>query len=65
MRGKADRLNCTGHRHYRCAGQPHILWRDNEAYVGSLCLECDDAPVVGQMGPGVMRSELVGLEVLH
>jgi hypothetical protein len=26
VRGKADGLNRTGHRHYRCAGLPHILW---------------------------------------
>ena len=25
-RGKADELNCTGHRHRRCAGLPHVLW---------------------------------------
>ena len=26
IRGKADRLNCTGRCHHRCAGLPNILW---------------------------------------
>ena len=31
----------------------------------TLCPECKDAPGVGPMGAGVMRSALAGLEVSH
>src|SRR5208337_1949540 len=43
-RGRADRLKCTGCRHSRQAGLPHVLWRDNEACAGSLCIYSHNTP---------------------
>lgn len=43
-RGRADRLNCTGCRHSRQAGLPHVPWRDNEACAGSLCIYSHNTP---------------------
>lgn len=47
MRGKAGGLNCTGHRHHRCAGLTNILWRDNEAYVRTSVIERRYKPTYG------------------